>query len=143
MLKTSEPTSTPESKSTAVSTETSSSITTKSDSEKTLFSKTTTCHSANGTVSVYYYEYDGIYFKQYKDDSYDNHLCSNPQYKNMTIGEFLKNCGTGPVPKDVAVKYCHLGIQFELGELVTEFSVNYSGWVGEDFVFDFANDDSH
>lgn len=91
----------------------------------------------------YYYEYDGIYFKQYKDDSYDNHLCSNPQYKNMTIGEFLKNCGTGPVPKDVAVKYCHLGIQFELGELVTEFSVNYSGWVGEDFVFDFANDDSH
>ena len=60
VVSTTKPTSTPESKSTAVSTETSSSITTKSDSEKTLFSKTTTCHSANGTVSVYYYEYDAV-----------------------------------------------------------------------------------
>ena len=87
----------------------------------------------------YYDEYGGIFFKKYKDDSFDNHLCANEQYKDMTIGEFLKNCGTGPVPADVAVKYCYIGLEFVNGEVETELSINYSGWEGEDFKFDFPS----
>jgi len=65
-----------------------------------------------------------------------NGVCANKSYKDMTIGEFLKNCGTDPIPKDVAVKYCYLGIQYEDIEMVTDFSIHFSGWEGEEFDFD-------
>ncbi|MBQ9816966.1 MAG: hypothetical protein IJM59_05805 [Proteobacteria bacterium] len=78
---------------------------------------------------------DEIYFKKYKDDSFDNHLCADPKYKDITIGEFLKNCGTGPIPADVAVKYCYLGIEYDIGEEITDISISYSGWEDEGFKF--------
>ena len=94
---------------------------------------------------VKYYKKTGnseeIYFKKYKDSSFDNHLCANPQFKDITIGEFLKNCGTGPIPEDVAVKYCYLGIEYELGEEITNISFSYSGWEGEDFKFNSGTDE--
>ena len=42
-------------------------------------------------------------------------ICYDNEFKEMSVGDFLKKCGVGPVPADVASRYCK--IAFERGAL--------------------------
>ncbi len=55
-------------------------------------------------------------------------LCADENYKNITVGEFLRNCGTGPVPDGVVNKYCHIGIEKAADG---KMALGVSGWRDE------------
>ena len=75
-----------------------------------------------------------FYFNDNRTDAQNlRRLCESPKYRQMTIGEFLKNCGTGPVPKDVAVKYCYFRFIQDEDECFSGNLLEYSGWQDEDY----------
>ena len=53
--------------------------------------------------------------------------------KDMTIGELLKTCGGGTIPKDVATKYCYIQLIQKEGEFGGDHVLEFSGWQDEDY----------
>ena len=57
-------------------------------------------------------------------------FCYDEQYKAMTVGDLLKNCGVGPQPENVASLYCELDfLKGSLGHSPsTTTKIRVSGW---------------
>lgn len=58
-------------------------------------------------------------------------LCSDDQYRNMTVEEFLKNCGLGIQPENVGSLYCELSYDYlkdAQGNSTSDVGLFASGW---------------
>lgn len=56
-------------------------------------------------------------------------FCYDEQYKNMTVAEFMKNCGVGPQPEKVSDLYCEIDVMNgSLGHIQSQYKISVSGW---------------